>query len=339
MRWSGQQVGRDDTNALPGMERTSAIAGLLRTVETPEFAGVRFHEVLAKSALNRVPDGSQMPFEWTINPYRGCTHACVYCFARGTHAWLDLDPGEGFDRDIVVKVNVVEILRRELGRATWRREPVALGTNTDPYQRAEGRYRLMPGILRALVDAGTPVSILTKGTLVRRDLPLIAELARAVPISLAMSIAVHDVPLAQSLEPGAPTAAARLDTVAAAADLGLPVDVFLMPVMPYLTDTRDHLERAAAAASRSGARSAVFSTLHLRPGAREWFMRWLRREHPELVERYRAMYDRSAYAPREYRDWLAAKAGPILRSHGLGGGQARIDRAARGARAALGSSR
>lgn len=343
MRWQGQRVGLDDPNALPGMERTSAIAGLLCTVETPEFAGVRFHEVLAKSALNRVPDGSHMPFAWTVNPYRGCTHACVYCFARGTHAWLDLDPGEGFDRDIVVKVNVVEILRRELAKATWRRERVALGTNTDPYQRAEGRYRLMPGILRALADAGTPASILTKGTLIRRDLPLIAELARSVPISLAMSIAVHDTSLADSLEPGAPSAAARLQTVAAAAELGLPVEVFLMPVLPYLTDSRDHLERAAAAASRAGAGSAVFSTLHLRPGAREWFMRWLRREHPELVEHYLAMYERSAYAPRDYREWLAAKAGPILRAHGLGGGRADIDAAEVGDDApsplALGSSR
>jgi len=267
----------------------------------------------------------------------------VYCFARGTHAWLDLDPGEGFDRDIVVKVNVVDMLRRELAKPTWRREAVALGTNTDPYQRAEGRYRLMPGILGALRDAGTPISILTKGTLIRRDLPLIADVARSVPVSVAMSIAVHDVPLAASLEPGAPTAAARLETVAAAADLGLPVDVFLMPVMPFLTDSRAHLDRAAAAARRAGARSAVFSTLHLRPGAREWFMRWLRREHPELVDRYLAMYAQSAYAPRDYRDWIAAKAAPILRSHGLGGGQARIDRAGSdadaAALAALGSSR
>jgi DNA repair photolyase len=114
------------------------------TVTAQEFPGVRFHEVAARSALNEVPAASMVPFRWTINPYRGCTHACVYCFARGTHSWLELDTGTGFDREIVVKVNVVDVLRRELARASWRRHHVALGTNTDPYQRAEGRYRLMP---------------------------------------------------------------------------------------------------------------------------------------------------------------------------------------------------
>ena len=304
MRWSGQKIGNDDANALPGLEQTSAIAGLLRVVETPEFAGVRFHEVLAKSALSRVPESSAMPFRWTINPYRGCTHACVYCFARPSHAWLDLDTGEGFDRDIVVKVNVVEMLSRELAKATWRREVVALGTNTDPYQRAEGRYQLMPGILRALVERGTPASILTKGTLVRRDLPLIAQLSKDVPISLAMSIAIHDETVAASSEPGAPTAAARLDTVRAA-----------------------------------GAGSAVFSTLHLRPGVKGWFLDWLGREHPQLVARYEAMYCESAYAPRDYRDWLAAKAVPILRSHGLRGGEDPAEQPIPRARVAVGSFR
>ena len=339
MRWSGQKIGNDDANALPGLEQTSAIAGLLRVVETPEFAGVRFHEVLAKSALSRVPESSAMPFRWTINPYRGCTHACVYCFARPSHAWLDLDTGEGFDRDIVVKVNVVEMLSRELAKATWRREVVALGTNTDPYQRAEGRYQLMPGSLRALVERGPPASILTKGALVRRDLPLIAQLSKDVPISLAMSIAIHDETVAASSEPGAPTAAARLDTVRAAADLGLDVEVFIMPVLPYLTDTRAHLHRAAAAVRAAGAGSAVFSTLHLRPGVKGWFLDWLGREHPQLVARYEAMYCESAYAPRDYRDWLAAKAVPILRSHGLRGGEDPAEQPIPRARVAVGSFR
>ena len=147
MRWDGQEItGRDDA-ALPGLAR---MAGLVRTVRTPEFAGVTFHEVAARSVLNRVPRGSQMPFEWTVNPMRGCTHACVYCFARATHRYLELDAGRDFDSQIIVKVNAVDVLRRELARPTWGREQVALGTNTDPYQRAEGRYRLMPGIIAAL---------------------------------------------------------------------------------------------------------------------------------------------------------------------------------------------
>ena len=123
----------------------------------PEFAGVTFHEVMAKTALNHVPGASAMPFDWTVNPYRGCSHACVYCFARGTHEYLEFDAGRDFDSQIVVKINVAEVLRRELARGTWERQPVALGTNTDPYQRAEGRYRLMPGIVSALDRLGHAV--------------------------------------------------------------------------------------------------------------------------------------------------------------------------------------
>ena len=239
------------------------------------------------------------------------------CFARPTHRYLDLDMGEGFDREIVVKVNTVEVLRRELAKPTWEREPVALGTNTDPYQRAEGRYRLMPGIIEALAESGTPFSILTKGTLLRRDLPLIREAAEHVPVSISMSIAVYDEGLAASVEPGAPSAKARLETVRAAADLGLPVSVFLMPILPYLTDTRDHLERAARAVRDAGGARAIYTALHLRPGVKEWFMQWLEREHPDLVPKYRAMYGRGAYAPKEYREWLGKKVRPILRAYGL----------------------
>ena len=160
MRWSGQQVdaeGVGATAALPGLR------GLLRSVRPPEFAGTTFHEVEARSALNRVPDASAVPFRWTVNPYRGCTHACVYCFARNTHTYLDLDAGADFDRQIIVKVNIARLLERELRAPRWQREPVAMGTNTDPYQRAEGRYALMPGVIDALARSGTPFSLLTKG--------------------------------------------------------------------------------------------------------------------------------------------------------------------------------
>lgn len=317
MRWAGQVADVVEDGVLPGMER-GRIAGLVRTVEPPEFAGVRFHEVLARSALNRVPGTSpRMAGAWTINPYRGCTHACVYCFARASHRYLDLDTGEGFDREIVVKVNVAEVLRRELARPSWGRQQVMLGTNTDPYQRAEGRYQLMPGVIEALVGAGTSFSLLTKGTLVRRDLPRIAEAARRVRVDLAMSIAIYDPALAESLEPGAPSLRARLDTIRAAADLGLAPRVFLMPVLPYLTDTRAHLEEAAQQAAAAGAAGATFAALHLRPGVREWFMAWLARERPDLVPRYRAMYGSGTNAPRDYRDWLAAKVRPILQARGL----------------------
>ncbi|MET0163341.1 MAG: Rv2578c family radical SAM protein [Microbacteriaceae bacterium] len=311
MRWSGQAVESSSSTALIG------VAGLVRSVRTPEFAGMTFHEVLAKSALNRVPSQSAMPFGWTVNPYRGCSHACVYCFARKTHEYLDLDSGADFDNEVVVKVNVAEVLRAELSKPKWGRHPVALGTNTDPYQRAEGRYALMPGIVEALAGSGTPLSILTKGTLLRRDLPLLAAAAEHVPVDLAMSIAIFDDALQQSLEPGTPSTAARLATVRAATEAGFDVAVFLMPVLPYLTDTTTHLDRAFAAIRESGATSVSYTALHLRAGAKEWFLAWIEREHPQLAGRYRAMYRESSSAPKDYRRWLRERITPLLLRHGL----------------------
>jgi DNA repair photolyase len=317
MRWQGQQLGVPDGNALPGLERMD---GLVRSVTTPDFAGMTFHEVLCKSALNRVPGASAMPFDWTVNPYRGCSHACSYCFARGTHEYLDLDPGKDFDSQIIVKVNVADVLRTELKRGSWAREPVMLGTNTDPYQRAEGRYRLMPDIVQALADSGTPYSILTKGTLLRRDLPLIAESAEQVRVSLAMSIAVFDDALQKSVEPGTPSAQARLDTVRAATDAGFRVTVFLMPILPHLTDSVAALDDALRRIREAGAARVVYGALHLRPGVKPWFFAWLEREHPHLVSSYRGLYPGVATsAPKAYRSWLAKRVRPLLRAHRLDG--------------------
>ncbi|GAA3918007.1 Rv2578c family radical SAM protein [Microbacterium invictum] len=318
MRWQGQTVGEQDVDALPGLESTG---GLVRSVTTPEFQGMTFHEVLAKSALNHVPGSSAMPFDWTVNPYRGCSHACVYCFARKTHEYLDLDAGADFDSQIVVKVNVGEVLRRELARPSWRREPVALGTNTDPYQRAEGRYRLMPEIIDALASQGTPFSILTKGTLLRRDLPLLMDAATSVPVRLAMSIAVPDETLRHLLEPGAPSFSARLETVRAATAAGFSVTVFLMPIVPHLTDSPEALDDALARIAAAGGRRVVFGAMHLRPGAKQWFWQWLERERPDLVPVYRGLYPgASVSAPEGYRTMLAARVRPLLRRHRLGGG-------------------
>lgn len=315
MRWSGQAIGAESAAALPGL---GTLRGLVRSVQTPEFAGMTFHEVLAKSALNHVPGAAALPFAWTINPYRGCSHACVMCFARQTHTYLDFDAGRDFDSEIVVKINVAEVLARELSRASWQRHPVALGTNTDPYQRAEGRYRLMPGIIDALAASGTPLSILTKGTLLRRDIPLLVDAAERVPVDVAMTIDIFDADLRASIEPGAPTTEARLATVRAVRDAGLPCSVFVMPVFPYLTDTVDHLDRAFAAIAESGAQSVAYSALHLRAGAREWFFAWLARERPQLLQRYRRLYPgRQVHADAGYRRWLAARVRPLLRRYGL----------------------
>jgi DNA repair photolyase len=248
------------------------------------------------------------------------------CFARKTHEWLELDSGADFDTQIVVKANLVEVLERELARPSWRREHVAMGTNTDPYQRAEGRYRLMPGVIRALARSGTPFSILTKGTLARRDLPLLASAAGDVPIGMGVSMAIWDDDLHSALEPGVPTPKARLELVRAVTDAGLPCGVFLAPVLPGLTDDEESLDAALGAIAASGATGVTVLALHLRPGAREWFLGWLGRAHPELLPRYQQLYRRGAYVPAEYRDWLTRRVAPLLARHGLDrqrGGSAR----------------
>ncbi|GGC22489.1 radical SAM protein [Brevibacterium sediminis] len=314
MRWNEASGSTD-----PGTPVLFGTKGLVRSVQTPEFSGITFHEVLAKSALNRVPQSSSMPFSWTVNPYRGCSHACVYCFARNTHRYLDLDSGTDFDRQVVVKINIADVLAAELARPSWARDHVALGTNTDPYQRAEGRYSLMPGIITALAEQSTPMSILTKGTLLRRDLPLLARVAEDAPVEISTSIAVHDDALQQSLEPGTPTTKARLATVRAAAELGFDVTVFMMPIMPKLTDSRDHLESALRAIRDAGAARVVYGALHLRPGAREWFFEWLEHNRPELLPRYRRMYAGSSYASKDYRRWLSERINPLIDRYGLRG--------------------
>lgn len=475
VRWSGQRV-EGGVEEIPGMP---ALKGLIRSVRTPEFAGVTFHEVRARSVLNRVPGRSPMPFSWTINPYRGCSHACTYClspdtpillvdgswvplgrirtgdlvvgtemddagggsgrrlvpsavldtwtvrkpawrvrladgtelvasaahrflvdrgwvhvrpegceatadrpqlsigdrlvgvealpspafretplprrghadrtvvgvdevgeleladlttatgdyvsdgvishncFARNTHTYLDLDAGDDFDRQVVVKLNAPEVVARELAAARWTREHVAMGTNTDPYQRAEGRYRLMPGIIRALAGSGTPFSILTKGTLLGRDVPELVAASRDVSVGVGVSLALLDADLHRRVEPGTPTPRARLDLVRRLRDAGLPCGVFVAPVLPGLTDSDDALDALLGEVAAAGATGASVLALHLRPGTREWFHAWLSREHPELIERYAELYRRGAYVDAGYRRDLASRVAPLLRRHGL----------------------
>ncbi|BAH33668.1 Rv2578c family radical SAM protein [Rhodococcus erythropolis] len=314
MRWSGQALDADD-GALPGLER----AGLVRSVQTPEFEGITFHEVLCKSALNKMPEESTLPFSFTVNAFRGCSHACRYCFARPSHEYLDLDAGADFDSQVVVKTNIAAVLRKELARKSWKRESVALGTNTDPYQRAEGRYRLMPGIIRALTESGTPFSILTKGTLLRRDLPLLKMAAAQVDVGIGVSLAINDAALQKQIEPGTPSPRARLEMIRAITDAGFSCNVMVAPVIPFLTDSTSHLDGLFEALSEAGATSVTVFPMHLRGSTRGWFMNWLAQEHPALIRRYRELYGRGAYVTPEYKRWLASRVEPLVERHGLGG--------------------
>src|SRR4051794_35152252 len=203
MRWDNLKIEADDTAEqarLPGYRA----AAVIRRFDAPEALDTRFYEIHAKSALNRVPEKSYVPFRWTVNPYRGCSHACLYCFARPTHTFLDFDAGRDFEREIVVKVNAPEVLRAELARPSWKGEHVALGTNTDPYQWVEGRYRLMEGIWQALLDARNPCSILTKSPLLLRDIELLKELARTVGLTACLSIPTLEKKVWRETEPKSP---------------------------------------------------------------------------------------------------------------------------------------
>ncbi|QUR67187.1 Rv2578c family radical SAM protein [Mycobacterium spongiae] len=319
MRWAGQAVAINgkpvDDGALPGLQRI----GFVRRVRAPEFDGITFHEVLCKSALNKVPNAALLPFRYTVNGYRGCSHGCRYCFARPTHEYLDFNCGSDFDSEVVVKTNVVEVLRRELHRASWRRETVALGTNTDPYQRAEGRYVLMPGIIGALAGSGTPMSILTKGTLLRRDLPLLAQASEQVPVALAVSLAVCDPELQRDVEPGTPAPAARLALVTAIREAGLDCHVMVAPVLPHLTDSVEHLDLLLGHIGAAGASGVTVFGLHLRGSTRGWFLSWLGRSHPELVGTYRELYRRGAYLPPSYRETLRQRVAPLIAKYRLAG--------------------
>jgi DNA repair photolyase len=286
-----------------------------RTFDTPEFRGMEFIETEAKSVINHVP-GNFMPFSWTINPYRGCSHACVACFARPTHTYLDMNAGRDFETKIVVKVNAPEVLRRQLASKRWKGEAIALGTNTDPYQRAEGRYRLMPGIIRAMIEYRNPFSILTRGPLMLRDLPLLVEASKVTQVSTAFSIPTLDEDAWSRTEPGSPHPRARMDAVATLNDAGIPCGVMVAPLLPGITDDPASIRTVVRAAIDAGATHVSPIMLHLRPGVREEYMRWLTENHPDLVPRYEQMYRASAYGPAAARRETARKVGSAVRMAG-----------------------
>jgi DNA repair photolyase len=300
VRWSNLTLDEEEQRRLPGYRDPAAV----RRFDAPEALDMRFYEVHAKSVLNRVPKQSQMPFRWTINPYRGCSHACAYCFARPTHKYLDFNPGRDFEREIVVKVNAPEVLRVELARASWKREHVALGTNTDPYQWVEGRYKLMVGIWEALRDAANPCSVLTKSPLLLRDLPLMLEIAERASFSACLSIPTLDEKAWRATEPHTPSPRARLEAVAELNAAGIPTGVLVAPLMPGINDAPHQVEPLLKLAAEAGAKNVAGIALHLRGEVRTVFMDWLRSQRPDLVPRYEELYRRRAYAPREERERL-----------------------------------
>ncbi|HXP20895.1 MAG TPA: Rv2578c family radical SAM protein, partial [Streptosporangiaceae bacterium] len=323
MRWDSLRLREQDATGTAdgGRQPPAALFGrdaVARTFDTPGFRGMTFYEVHARSIINKVPGPSRLPFRATINPYRGCGHACAYCFARGTHRYLDLDTGLDFNSKIIVKVNAAELARKELSGPRWAGEHIAMGTNVDCYQRAEGRYRLMPGIIGALRDARSPFSILTKGTLLLRDLDLLEEAAEVTDVGLSVSVGFTDAGLSRSVEPGTPSPARRLEACSQITSRGLRCGVLMGPVLPFLSDSPDQLAQTVRQIAGAGASSVSPIVLHLRPGAREWFLGWLAENHPALVARYRALYGAGAYAPRAYQQQIAAQVADLARHYGIG---------------------
>jgi DNA repair photolyase len=443
VRWDNLRVdAKEQAGAqLPGYRDPAVV----RRFDAPEAMNVRFYEVLAKSALNRVPEQSRMPFRWTINPYRGCTHACVFCvsgetpvlmahggsspiaelrvgdevfgfegaagdrqlsrtpilahwstrrpawkltladgrelvtsadhvflsergwrsvaspgehaamdvgdvlvgvdggatdelrvvavehlgdeidmydittgtgdfvangvvshncFARPTHKYLDFNAREDFEREIVVKANVPEVLRAELARPSWKREHVALGTNTDPYQWVEGRYRLMPEIWRALLQSGTPCSVLTKSPLLVRDIDVMRELARSVGFTANLSVPTLDEEAWRATEPHTPHPRKRLEAVAELNAAGIPTGVLIGPMIPGVNDSPEQVEEIVALARDAGAGSISGIPLHLRGEVRDIWFDWLRARRPDLLALYERLYRRGAYMPKNERERL-----------------------------------
>jgi DNA repair photolyase len=251
------------------------------------------------------------------------------CFARKSHTYLDFDSGHDFDSKIVVKVNAPDLARKELAAARWCGEHIAMGTNVDCYQRAEGRYRLMPGIITALRDAANPFSILTKGTLILRDLELICQAAEVTDVGLAVSVGCTDQALWRDLEPGTPSPQRRLEVCAAFAAAGLPCAVLMGPIVPFLSDSPEQLDATVRQIAAAGAASVSPIVLHLRPGAREWFFRWLSQQHPGLVPRYRGLYGQGAYASAAYQKRVTEHVRALAQRYRVGAGAPRPRRPAR----------
>jgi DNA repair photolyase len=300
--------------ALVGIARLAAESSLLEAKRAVEY-----FEIPGRSILNRTKPG--MPFRWTINPYRGCEFGCKYCYARYTHEFMELDPADFEDR-IYAKASAAHLLRQELPKVD-RRDGIAIGTATDPYQPAERRYGRTREILEVLArDRGRHIGIITKSDLIVRDIDLLREVARANVLTVHLTITTLDTRLARLLEPRAPRPDLRLDAVRKLAEAGLVVGVNPNPIMPGITDGERSLDRLAKAAHGAGAVTFGGGPLFLMPSAQKVFFPFLEREFPALLPRYRKLYERSAYLGKDYKAELAARVRRVRDRYGLASGMA-----------------
>jgi DNA repair photolyase len=308
VRWDNLRIERDGEESahLPGFRDPARV----RRFDAPEAMGIRFYEVEARSAINEVPKKSRMPFRYTINSYRGCTHACTYCFARPTHTYLDLNAREDFEREIVVKVNSPELVRRELAKPSWKGAHVALGTNTDPYQWVEGRYRLTRGIWEAMRDYANPCSVLTKSPLLVRDLDLMKELAEVTDFTAALSIPTLEEGAWRATEPHTPHPRKRIEAVAKLNAAGVPTGVLIAPLIPGVNDDPEQVRELVDLCAGAGATHINAIGLHLRGEVKDIWFDWLRENRPELLPRYEELYGNRAYLRSDEQKRLSALVKP-----------------------------
>jgi len=302
---------RPTTRQIADLVREGGADALTEAVRRADAA--RYQEVRCRSALNRVKG---MPFDWTLNPYRGCTHGCHYCYARRYQTQFELGSGDEFASIIFVKVNFPEVLRRELQRPSWTREQIAFGTATDCYQPIEGSYRLTRQSLEALAAARNPMGLVTKGPMVVRDLDVLQEIGRQASCTVYVSVPTVDETAWSQLEPGTAHPLQRLRAVRELIDAGVRAGVLMNPIVPGISSKRSILERTVKAIAESGAAFVGTNVMHLEGGTRDHFMRWLADAYPQLVDGYQQLYA-GKYAPAAYRKEIAQVVGMLRTRYGL----------------------
>jgi DNA repair photolyase len=273
-----------------------------------------YREEPCRNALNRVRG---MPFAWSLNPYMGCAHRCTFCYVRAFEARADRPSDDRYGASIRVKTNVAEVLRRELARPSWEPEAVAVGAATDPYQPAEGRYRLTRACIEAFAEAANPFSIITRGPLIVRDVDVLAEAARRARVSVTFSVPTLDEEIWRRTEPGTSPPRQRLRALSRLVEAGVSASVGMAPILPGLSDRRDLLEEVVREARAAGATGIWANLLYLRPGTREHFLAALERDWPELLPEYERLYRRGAYLPRRETDPVRERVRLLARSHGI----------------------
>ncbi len=273
-----------------------------------------YREEPCRNALNRVRG---MPFAWSLNPYMGCVHRCTFCYVRAFEARADRPWDDRYGTSIRVKTNVAAVLRRELSRPSWQCEPVAVGAATDPYQPAEGRYRLTRGCIEAFAEAASPFSIITRGPLIVRDVDVLAEAARRADVSVTFSVPTLDHEIWRSTEPGTSPPRQRLRALSRLVEAGIDARVGMAPILPGLSDRPELLAEVVREAREAGATGIWANLLYLRPGTREHFLSALERDWPELLPKYERLYRRGAYLPRRETDPMRGRVHSLARSHGV----------------------